>query len=307
MVLFIYMDQKQIDYVTAELARGVSPEELRTTLLGAGYTDVQIDALLQVVAGGISPIPAAGEQGIVKKGMPTWVTVLLWIVAGLIVIIVLLGGVVLGSLNIARDSANSASDKTTLNNLRNQAEIYFNADSSFAGFCESSAVSLAAVRLPNIVCVDSVELYRVSARLQDGAYFCIAGDGFLGEVVTQPTGLSCELPGAPDNSAEANIIGLQQEEDADLVGRQSDQADAQNLQFMRFAVEIYYDENNFAYSGFCESSEGRSALEDIEGVECFAAGPAYRVSKELVSGGYYCIDGTGTAGRFDTSPIGLSC
>jgi len=300
------MDQKQIDYVTAELARGVSPEELRTTLLGAGYTDVQIDALLQVVEGGISPIPAAGEQGIVKKGIPTWVKVLIGIVVVLLTIVVLLGVVVLASLNSARDSGNNAVDKMTLNNLRVQAEIYFNADSSFAGFCESSAVSQAAVRLPNIDCVDSVELYRVSARLQDGAYFCVTGD-FSGEAVTQPTGLSCELPGATDNSAEANTIGLQQEEDTDLVGRQSDQADAQNLQFMRFAIEIYYGENNFAYSGFCESSEGRSALEDIEGVECFAAGPAYRVSKELVSGGYYCIDGTGTAGRFDTSPIGLSC
>ena len=305
MIVFMHMDQKQIDYVTAELARGVSPEELRTTLLGAGYTDVQVDALLQVVAGGISPIPAAGEQGIVKKGMPTWVTVLLWIVAGLIIIIVLLGGVVLASLNSARDSANSASDKMTLSSLRIQAELYFNADLSFAGFCESSVVSLAAVRLPNIDCVDSVELYRVSARLQDGAYFCVASDDFSGEVVTQPTGLSCELPGVADNSVEANVIFVEQQRVSGLSG--VDQVDAQYLQFMRSTMEVYYNKSDFGYSGFCESSEGRSALEDIEGVECFAAGPAYRVSKKLIRGGYYCIDGTGAAGRFDTSPIGLSC
>jgi prepilin-type N-terminal cleavage/methylation domain-containing protein len=43
-----------------------------------------------------------------------------------IAIIGILAAVVLGSLNDARDGANDASIKTTMNNMRSQAEIFYN-------------------------------------------------------------------------------------------------------------------------------------------------------------------------------------
>ena len=42
-----------------------------------------------------------------------------------IAIIGILAAVVIGSLNDARDNANDASAKTSINNARNQAEIYY--------------------------------------------------------------------------------------------------------------------------------------------------------------------------------------
>jgi hypothetical protein len=301
------MDQKQINYVTEELARGVSPEELRTTLLGAGYTDVEIDALLQVVAGGGVPVPGTAVPEAVRKSMSTWVKVLLGIVVGLIAIIALLNGVVLSSLDNARDKATDATDKMTLNNLRGQAEIYYFNGLSYKGFCDSSAFTTAAANQSNLDCVDSVDAYRVNSILQDSTNYCIDNTGYAEVMLTPPAEFSCEPQEQIDDTEESNTLGLQKEENLDRADMQSDQGDTQNLLFMRTTIELYYNENDFSYSDFCDSTVGRSALEDIEGVECFAAGPAYRVSKEMVSGGYYCIDGTGTAGIFDAQPVGLSC
>lgn len=53
-----------------------------------------------------------------------------------IAIIGILAAVVLGSLNDARDGANDASIKTTMNNMRSQAEIFYNQTNfSYTGLC----------------------------------------------------------------------------------------------------------------------------------------------------------------------------
>lgn len=53
-----------------------------------------------------------------------------------IAIIGILAAVVLGSLNDARSGANDASIKTTMNNMRSQAEIFYNQNSfSYTGLC----------------------------------------------------------------------------------------------------------------------------------------------------------------------------
>jgi len=56
-----------------------------------------------------------------------------------IAIIGILAAVVLGSLNDARDGANDAAIKTTMNNMRAQAEIFYNQNSfSYTGLCANA-------------------------------------------------------------------------------------------------------------------------------------------------------------------------
>ena len=125
-----------------------------------------------------------------------------------IAIIGILAAVVLGSLNDARDNANDASAKTSINNIRNVAEIFYSEntftygedDSDTAtdgtvtadddgtpdGICAAANVTplLAAANTQTgrvNTCVAADEAYAVETELRSGQFFCVDSTGFSGE------------------------------------------------------------------------------------------------------------------------------
>jgi prepilin-type N-terminal cleavage/methylation domain-containing protein len=107
-----------------------------------------------------------------------------------IAIIGILAAVVLGSLNDARDGANDASAKTSINNVRNAAEIYYSANSfSYIGgtddLCDTGEITdltnAANTQTGNpAVCADTADGYGVEVQLRDTSYFCVDSTGYSG-------------------------------------------------------------------------------------------------------------------------------
>lgn len=87
-----------------------------------------------------------------------------------------------------------------------------------------------------------------------------------------------------------------------------------SLHNIRAAAELYYDENG-GYSNMCTSnSETIASLKKAllsqtseEKTYCKASNSDYVYSVMLFSGGYYCVDSTGTAKTMGFVPGGLSC
>jgi prepilin-type N-terminal cleavage/methylation domain-containing protein len=130
-----------------------------------------------------------------------------------IAIIGILAAVVLGSLNDARDNANDASAKTSLNNIRNAAEIYYSENSFTYGTTDAAGV--AAVVTPavsttggicvsadirpllvaagtqignNGSCIANDESYAVQWQLRSLRFFCVDSTGFSGEQAASSIG-----------------------------------------------------------------------------------------------------------------------
>ena len=105
-----------------------------------------------------------------------------------IAIIGILAAVVLGSLNDARDNANDASAKTSINNIRNVAEIFYSEnDFTYTDVCDAGSVTdlttAADTQTGNTSdCDDADEEYAVEVELRSGNFFCVDSDGYSGEL-----------------------------------------------------------------------------------------------------------------------------
>jgi prepilin-type N-terminal cleavage/methylation domain-containing protein len=107
-----------------------------------------------------------------------------------IAIIGILAAVVLGSLNDARDGANDASAKTSINNIRNVAEIFYSENGfSYTGLCAEGGVNTleeaADTQTGNTPeCAEAAtgDDYAVEVQLRTpGEWFCVDSTGFSGE------------------------------------------------------------------------------------------------------------------------------
>jgi prepilin-type N-terminal cleavage/methylation domain-containing protein len=103
-----------------------------------------------------------------------------------IAIIGILAAVVLASLNDARDSGSDASAKTSMNNLRSQAEIFYNRSNFvYTGVCADTDVdellTAAETQTSNTADCDAVATeYAAEIELRDGTFFCVDSTGFSG-------------------------------------------------------------------------------------------------------------------------------
>ena len=111
-----------------------------------------------------------------------------------IAIIGILAAVVLGSLNDARDGANDASAKTSINNIRNVAEIFysentFSYDDGTDNICADGRVTplITAAETQTgttATCEDEADGFGVEIELRSGNFFCVDSTGFSGERAT---------------------------------------------------------------------------------------------------------------------------
>lgn len=106
-----------------------------------------------------------------------------------IAIIGILASVVLASLNSARDKGSDAAVKSTLNNMRAQAELYYDSNSnSYAGMCADPTISTAVANADStngagaVLCVDGDDVtgaWAMHAQLVSTttAYYCVDYQG----------------------------------------------------------------------------------------------------------------------------------
>lgn len=101
-----------------------------------------------------------------------------------IAIIGILASVVLASLNTARDKGTNAATRSSLNNMRAQAEIvYDDANRSYDGVCTDPNVA-EVIADTGATCVDSAAAYIIAADLigsDAGDVYCVDSTGTSGD------------------------------------------------------------------------------------------------------------------------------
>lgn len=97
-------------------------------------------------------------------------------------IIGILGSIVLASLSDARGKGNTAAIKSTLVNVRTQAELVYSDDYSFAAVCADPVIINAIAEAEDlnggtaVVCNDDTRDWAIASVTPDGA-FCVDADG----------------------------------------------------------------------------------------------------------------------------------
>lgn len=99
-----------------------------------------------------------------------------------IAIIGILSSVVLASLSNARGKGNTAAIKSTLVNVRTQAELVYATDGSFAGVCDDPIISRAISEVEDLnggtepLCQPDTRGWAIASVTESGA-FCVDADG----------------------------------------------------------------------------------------------------------------------------------
>ena len=120
-----------------------------------------------------------------------------------IAIIGILAAVVLASLNDARDNARDASAKTSMSNVRAQAELFYTNNSNSYGtgtetsaanesICSDSEITSLVTAINtnaagSFSCNASDQNYAASVELNNGDHFCVDSSGFAAELSSAPT------------------------------------------------------------------------------------------------------------------------
>lgn len=123
-----------------------------------------------------------------------------------IAIIGILASVVLASLNSARSKGQIASIKSSINNMRAQAELYYDSNTAnpktYTNGCADTTIDNALDAVINSgspttksnMCSMGGQEYRISATYPGGAgYYCVDSTGAAEDSTTgtAPTGTSC--------------------------------------------------------------------------------------------------------------------
>ena len=102
-----------------------------------------------------------------------------------IAIIGILATTVTVNVNKARQKAQSAAIKATINSLRAAAEMYYDDNASYSGFCTTSDVTKASTTVKTNTgkfdCQDDKDGYCIESKLpgapEDKDYYCIDATG----------------------------------------------------------------------------------------------------------------------------------
>lgn len=95
-----------------------------------------------------------------------------------IAIIGILASVVLASLNTARDKGTDAANKSSVNNMRAQAELFYDTNGNYTNVCADPTIA-NAVANAGAVCDDDDTDYGISVNLLDpsGDAYCVDSSG----------------------------------------------------------------------------------------------------------------------------------
>ncbi len=117
-----------------------------------------------------------------------------------IAIIGILASVVLASLNTARDKGADAAIKSSINNVRAEAAIYYDDNANYDGFCASLGDAQAAVNNAggtgswtcNTDAATDSTTYAVSGQLSNSTdYYCVDATGSASTTAAAASGGGC--------------------------------------------------------------------------------------------------------------------
>lgn len=115
-----------------------------------------------------------------------------------IAIIGILASVVLASLNSARDKGADAAIKSSINNARAQAELYYDENGDYVDLCDDSKIDEIEAAVTNAggtpSCDDGTgDDYRISSTLVSDSteYYCVDSEGSASTGTTAPTTTTC--------------------------------------------------------------------------------------------------------------------
>jgi prepilin-type N-terminal cleavage/methylation domain-containing protein len=113
-----------------------------------------------------------------------------------IAIIGILASVVLASLNSARDKGADAAARSSLNNARAQAELFYDDNGrDYTGVCSAGTNNITALLTGagdalggTADCFDATGAWAAGITLSDNAtYYCVDSTGFGGDLAADPT------------------------------------------------------------------------------------------------------------------------
>lgn len=113
-----------------------------------------------------------------------------------IAIIGILASVVLASLNSARNKGADAAARSSLNNARAQAELYYSDHDGYTNVCTADSNNISALltgatdAIPGATadCFDTDAGWAAGILLTDGStYYCVDNTGFGGDLTADPT------------------------------------------------------------------------------------------------------------------------
>ncbi len=226
------------------------------------------------------------------------------VVICMIIMFGLASSVILSSLADSRDKGLDAAMKSSVNNLRAQAELYYyDAEkNSYAGFCESETFYNFTGKFDSSIdCNDSANTYVFNAELSNGSYYCADNTGYAGPVVQYIDVTKESCTGAKTESLPIAI---------ELENRKNAGTDAMrksSTNFLRVDAELYYESNSSSYDGFCESTAVYQTINDDNiAIDCNDTTQEYALSTRLTDGTYYCIDSDGNTGTYKESLKGTT-
>ena len=99
-----------------------------------------------------------------------------------IAIIGILASVVLASLNSARDSGQDAANKSNINNMRAQAELFYDGAGNYTNVCDDDTIS-QAISNAGGSCDSDADAYAMAVDLNDPDTdsYCVDSTGYSGE------------------------------------------------------------------------------------------------------------------------------
>lgn len=115
-----------------------------------------------------------------------------------IAIIGILASVVLASLNSARDKGADAAIKSSINNARAQAQLFYDDNGDYDGLCIDPTIANIETSVDNASgsfdCSENDDdEYRISSPLVSNSaqYYCVDSEGNATTASTSPTGTTC--------------------------------------------------------------------------------------------------------------------
>jgi len=245
------------------------------------------------------------------------------------------GGGVLGSLETAREKGQDASIKSNLNNLRAEAELYYDSNNnSYAGFCGSNDFQSANTQVSNVLtatssikCTATPAAWVAYARLVNatGTYYCVDSTGYTTSLNTAPAvGVLCN--GSPLSTMRASSAsGFPKPQQTPTpqsanIHASAVQADAVVQKYVTSAAasgQIYKNANSGSYEGFCSSQQVRQVNSEIilytgkqSTLMCKSSPTAFHAYAGLVSDRsmFACVDSAGNNTTFTLPvPTGDTC
>ena len=232
-------------------------------------------------------------------------SILIWFVIMIpfiIAIIAILAAVVLTSLNADRTKGADAMIKSSLNNMRAEAALFYDSNNStYVGLCSDPLVqrSLSTVQTTSKqtpICNTTSTTYVMAGSLSDGTMYCVDSTGVSSTTSNvAPNQQLCDpnaTPPAPAQPSETTSAPAS--------------SPATSTSITAYTTQFYATHQN-SYQQLCSDASVKAFMQQAAQANnatpiCDAATSTYRIALKRTPTEYNCIDSTGLATTVPSLP-----